>query len=392
MSRFEVRPEWLEALEAARGVPPTASAIERSSVAFGHEAARWAFTQWELRERARAKFEHPETMLFVREASEQASSAALAQYHASLFPPGELVVDATAGIGGDLIELAKRGPTIGFELDPERATYAAWNVRAAGQSALVVLGDGRDGLACAEFALLDPSRRVQGRRTLAPDLMTPNPFELAPTLRRMQLAAVKLSPMLSDKTLSSFASEIRFVGVRWDCSEASALLGQSAGSGRSAVLLAEDLVLEGEDSRPPASEEGDWVYEAHPAAIRAGALSSLARRHSLTALGDAPGYLIGAQASSPALRGYRILGRSPVDRKKLRAQARLLGVAPTVCKIRGDKTSPRTLLENFAGLTGRPCQLIVYRLGRSLRALFVEGPAQSWPESAENEMGTSRGL
>ena len=84
---------------------------------FGAEAARWASLQSDLRKKALAKFADGGQMLFDREALEQATHEAIAVYHASRFPAGEIVVDMTVGIGADLIALAARGPVIGFELD-----------------------------------------------------------------------------------------------------------------------------------------------------------------------------------------------------------------------------------------------------------------------------------
>src|SRR5688500_1564819 len=109
------------ALDLAEGQAATAPNIERVSREVGAEAARWAFLQWELRARARAKFARADEMLFTREALEQATHERVAEYHASRFPHDELVVDMTAGIAADLIALAKRGPAIGYELDSERA-------------------------------------------------------------------------------------------------------------------------------------------------------------------------------------------------------------------------------------------------------------------------------
>jgi len=52
------------------------------------EAAAWAFTQWRLRARARAKFAKAEAMLFDQDGLEMASAEPMAQLHASHFPTG----------------------------------------------------------------------------------------------------------------------------------------------------------------------------------------------------------------------------------------------------------------------------------------------------------------
>lgn len=91
-------PSRLTALARAEGKAPTAANIAEVSRVVSAEDAAWAFTQWALRERARAKFPDADRMLFTREALEQATPYAVARYHASRFPAGVLVADLTAGI------------------------------------------------------------------------------------------------------------------------------------------------------------------------------------------------------------------------------------------------------------------------------------------------------
>ncbi|MCL6593599.1 MAG: extracellular solute-binding protein, partial [Alicyclobacillus sp.] len=155
--------------------------------------AAWAFTQWALRERARAKFPDADRMLFTREALEQATPYAVARYHASRFPAGVLVADLTAGIGGDLMALAERGPVVAFEPDEERAACAEWNAGIA-----VRREDAMKAEWDWEYAFCDPSRRRAGRRLTQPQDFSPNPVEVARRMADLRLGGIKLSPMLSD--------------------------------------------------------------------------------------------------------------------------------------------------------------------------------------------------
>src|SRR5579862_2583969 len=98
-------PEFARALETVRGWEPTAANLSKAGKLLSPELARGAFGQWELRRRAKAKFERAEEMWFGREALEQATHEQVARYHASLFPAGALVHDLTTGLGGDLIAL-----------------------------------------------------------------------------------------------------------------------------------------------------------------------------------------------------------------------------------------------------------------------------------------------
>lgn len=113
---------------------PTAKNIARIAAKYGEESAAWAFTQWSLRKRARVKFVAADEMYFTRNGLEQATHQAVAEYHGSRFPQGEMVADLTCGIGADTIALASRGPVIGYEIDAEAAWCARKNVEGESKS------------------------------------------------------------------------------------------------------------------------------------------------------------------------------------------------------------------------------------------------------------------
>jgi hypothetical protein len=114
----------------ARGLQPTVKSIELVSKSSSPLDARWAFTQWKLRAKAKPKFELADEMLFENEALEMLTHPRVAQFHAQLFVPGSRIWDITAGLGSDLIELTRRHQTVGYEVDAVRAAYCSWNLRA----------------------------------------------------------------------------------------------------------------------------------------------------------------------------------------------------------------------------------------------------------------------
>ncbi|RYG81773.1 hypothetical protein EON77_07530, partial [bacterium] len=240
---------------------------------FGEDAGRWASIQTELRVRARGRFgEAAARMLLVREALEQASHPLAARYRASLFPAGVEVVDLTAGIGADLTALALRGPTRGYELDPERAVYAAHN---AGVSV-----EARDALESAptRYWIADPARRSEGRRLTDAEEYAPPLADLLARADRAALALIKLSPLLPDRVLEREGAGLEFLSVAGECREAMLLLGSEARLGRRAVMITPDAVhsLDAADPGEAVDLPGAYLYDADPAAIRAHALGSVA--------------------------------------------------------------------------------------------------------------------
>lgn len=363
----------LGALDASDGLPATAANIDRVSKRFGAEAARWAFTQWELRARAKAKFAHAERMIFTREALEQASSEPAAANHASLFPEGVLVADLTAGIGGDLIALARRGPAIGFELDPERLDAARYNLAACGVDAKL---RGEDCLAADwswQYAFADPARRVGGRRTLDPGEFEPDPRLLAERFGTLSLGVQKLSPLLHDAYLESLGPSVRFVSCGGECREALVSAGSEAKRERMAVHVESGETLESGPDAPAIADLAEFFFDADPAAVRAHCLGALAQRHGLLAVGDSRGYLTGPQPiDSPWLRAYRLLYHGRADASQTHARLKSLGAASPEIKQRQANIDADKLRKLLKCEGSRRLSVAVWPLGRSLRHAILE--------------------
>ncbi len=340
--------------------------------------ARWAFGQWALRERARGRFPEADRMLFVREALEQATHAELAKYHAGFFPSGERVVDLTLGIGGDGLALAARGPLLGFELDPERADLARWNLAALGLDGEVCEADGLAWLRehGAEYVLADPARRVEGRRTLDPADFAPDPVAVAEAAKGARRWLMKLTPMLPDATLSALAPRVEFVSFGGECREALLVGGEDhlsssgevdgATSGSWATHPHREP-LRGDTTVPETDAPDGWFHDADPAAVRAHALGGF----GLAALGDLPGYLVGPErVESPWLRSYRVV--EDVAPKRLKATLRALGSAAPVLKQRGARQDLDRWRKELGHHGDRPLAVAFYLRGAAVRALILE--------------------
>lgn len=309
-------------------------------------------------------------MLFTREALEQASAEPVAAWHASRFPPGAEVTDLTAGIGGDSIALAGRGPAIGYELDPERATYAVHNVRVYGRDARIFVGDAREA-AWSDRVWLDPSRRRAGRRVRTLEDAAPSPAELRARLAAVRLAGIKLSPLSSDAELGGLGPEVEFVGYGGECREAVVWLGRETEPGRRAVLVETGERLEAGPSGLP-GRPGAYLYDPHPAAVRAHALGTLARQYDLTLLGGPAGYLTGGPVQSPWLEGYRVLEAVPFDLKKLKAWLREHGARLAAVKSRAPGVRTEEVLRSLRTEGTHAVVLALYAEGARRRGLMLE--------------------
>lgn len=329
--------------------------------------ARWAVTQWELRTRAAAKFSRAHEMLFVREALEQATHEVVALYHASRFPGGVEVADLTAGIGGDLMALAARGPCVGFELDPERARCASHNVGLVSSQASVQCASGlsREW----SYAFADPARRVEGRRTLRVSDFQPSLEELVPLLRRASRGGLKLSPLLGDGELEAPGGELEFVGHGWECREALIWLGRDVRKGRWAVQADSGERLAAAPLPDVSDSPLSWIAEADPAAIRAHALGSLATLLGAVGLGKSNGFLTAPQpVDSSWVRWFEVLDVGSLDEKRLAGVLADRGLRLAAVKPRGVSIDPAAWIRKIKVHSGEAAELLAYPAAGKVRA------------------------
>jgi len=369
---MSVETDQAAALELAKGLDATASNIERVSGKTSPAAARWAFTQWELRAKAVKKgFPRAEEMLFTREALEQASHFAVARYHASLFSSGELVADLTCGIGSDLIALAERGPVVGFDIDAERLEYARHNLEVHGFDGELVLDDSLQMEWKFEYAFADPSRRVAGRRTLDLSEFSPNPHQLSERMAQIKFGAIKLSPMIPDGALDSLGSRLTFVSYNRECREALVCRGKNALADKFAVRVETGTKLRSIDPPMSIDEPLEFLYEADPAAIRVHALGAISNK--LHGLGDSNGYLTSEpEVESEWLTGFRVLDFGHFDQKSLRARIGELGGGVPVVKSRIPGLEVAKYPRAFKAQGRRALIVVLYLVGMARRYAIVE--------------------
>jgi hypothetical protein len=372
MSKASVEPIYADALNLAKNLSATPKNLAYVASATSTEAARWAFIQWSLRQRAESKFELASEMLFDRDGLEMATHERLAEYHASEFPTGVPVCDLTVGIGADMIALARRGPALGYEIDNDRADLARHNLRVHGLEAEVI-NESWETLERADYYFLDPARREGGRRTLDPSEFLPNPLTVIERFRSAILGVVKLSPMLPDSFLESIGSRLEFLSLGGECREALVIVGNNAKAGRFAVHVETGEVLAASDSSPHIDEPGEFLHEADPAAIRAHSLGTLAEQHDLRLLGDSNGYLTGEHVPpTPWLKSYRVVSSDRFDLSELKKKLNVLGASTPVLKQKGAGQDLDALRRKLNLKGTRQLLVALYPVGKSVRAAVLE--------------------
>ena len=359
------------ALQLSQGLEPLPVHIRRVAAEVGDEAAAWAFTQWSLRDRARAKFARADEMLFTRAGLEMASHEAVSALHASWLPRGP-VADLTVGVGGDLLALAARTmDVVGLDTDAEALACARHNLDVHGRKADLRLADAEEADLPGRALFVDPMRRADGRRTLDPSRFSPRLDRLLPRLNSAPAALIRLGPAVPDAFLDSLDGRVWFVSHGRECCEALVAMGSCGPPDGGAVRVEDGSILARTPILSSQAEPLAWVLEGDPAATRAGALGGL----RLAGLGDARGYLTSAEpVASPWLRPFRTLWSGPYRPKPLRAALRDLEAWPSAIKPKGVSVDPVAVAQELGRHGERPVVVLLYPVGRSVRAVIAEGP------------------
>ena len=357
-----------KALELSRDLGSTPANQSRVARATDAEASRWAFAQWGLRKRARAKFALADQMLFTKSGLEMATHERVASWRADRFPTDVQVVDLTCGLGGDLIALASRGPVVGFETDPLTLAYARHNLDAHGLQATLHLGDGTSAQQYA-YAFADPARRDGLVRKSDPDEFSPHPAVVASHFSTIRLGAVKLSPMLDDEFLTGLGAGLEFVSHQHECCEALVWCGSDARAGRYAIHVESNTALGASQSQPFAASPKRYVAEADPAAIRAHALGSWVGYNTLA---TSLGYLTtDVCMSSPWLTHYEVVWHGAYREKRVAESIAAHSLRLVAVKKRHVDIDPAVLLKKLKKAGEREAVLLCYPDSRRVMCVLA---------------------
>jgi hypothetical protein len=346
--------------------------------------------QVELRRRAVEKFPQAARMFFTRKGLEQATDSWVADYKAARFPADEALVDLCCGIGGDLLALALRGPTVGVDRDPVVALLAEANLRALGRVApgttAAVRAEDVSELPGAEFTAwhIDPDRRPGGHRTTRVEFHDPDPAVIDRWLSRCPDAALKLAPAAEIPEFWGRAAEAEWIGRDRQCRQLVAWFGRLArypgrrcatvlGRNSGGMGVSARTVVEADGSAPSLSSGlGRYVLEPDPAVLAAGLSGVLAAEHGLAAIVPGGGYLTGDRpvVGDPALSCFEVLESLPLDLKRLRQLLAARDIGTLEIKKRGVAEDPQ-LLRRRLGLRGsQSAVLVIAPLGWSVTAMI----------------------
>ena len=275
----------------------------------------------EAREKASEKFSKSSQMYFDLASLSQASSERVSQIIAERFSEGSVVADLGCGIGGNLIELAKRCKKVfAIEEKEELLECARLNARAYGVEKKIIFinTDVNSFLSSSDFdkvdaIFLDPARDREGRtKTRSFINSRPDIIEILPTIfEKIDNVCVKLSPAFDYKELSLLTKEpeVEIVSEHNSCKVALLWFGGFIKSRRTASCIKNDKVFrfsgEGELDYLQLHEPLQYLFEADKAISRSGLVYELASIINLSPISN----------NYPYLTGNKLLTEMEIDKR-----------------------------------------------------------------------------
>jgi hypothetical protein len=352
--------------------------------------------QARLRLNARRKFSGANKLFFTGRSLEQSSGQDIAKYKADRFQGLANVADICCGIGGDLLQLAKRSVdaesetlpgTVGVDRDPIAVLFARENVKARALANTEIVNAEFEDFNLSPFdgVHLDPDRRVK-ERTVVGNAFNPKLSSIFGRINaENQRVAIKVAPASQIKNESGVPFELEWIGDRRECKQQIVWLGKEfcRHQHRTATVVLRDgtvskISAEADELEPfvaPASEIEEFVYEPHPAVLAANLTDHVCVKYGLQRLAKKVAYLVSSKRlgveAFPLLAGYRIEKVLTVDLRTVSKELKSLEVGNLIVKNRGIE---QVIADRFSRLKLKgpnTATIILTRHGKVRKTLLV---------------------
>jgi hypothetical protein len=368
---------------------PAVAVSENLRRRFGPDLGRRIATLHSLQHRAKSRFGNDLPPFLTEAGLEQATHPRLASHRSDVIDSQighSRVWDATCGVGVDGRALARGGHTVVLgDRDAFTVRCARANLEHDGRRAWAVRADATTRAVDADVLLLDPDRRVGGKRSLDPEAWSPSLSAAVRAAEAYPAACLKLAPAIDPTLLPPWPAD--WVSVDGNLSEVTLWAGRLATRDprvRAVVALRGDAPparFEAVPERveawsPEQAAEVPWLVVPDKGLLRSDLLGALANAEGLRPLAPRLAWLGGERPpTSPLLAGFPVLASCTLDRKRVRAMLGEHDVGPIAVRKRGHPDPAEILERRFQGPGRRRATLAVGRLERGHRAWLL-GPVQ----------------
>ena len=395
--RWLVGEEATKVLDAIADEPESALVSVAARLRKDHSPSRTHLLveQATLRRRARAKFDEADRMFFTSVGLQQATDQWIANYKAECLAEDLPVADLCCGIGGDLIAISRKSPTVGVDRDPVSALFAEANLAA-------VLPEGKGRVTCedvTQFSLsefqawhIDPDRRPSGHRTTQPEFHEPSPTTIDRLLEACPNAMLKLAPAAEVPTAWARRGEREWITSNRECRQQVLYFGSLAREpglrratvltestpGQSSTIGASEVAYHtfvGSPNRsmPYAAKMLAYLYEPGPSVLAAGLSASLAEKLELAAPNISVPYLTSDHVvNDPLVSRFEVDVVLPFDLKRVKRALVERNVGRLEIKKRAVDIVPEALMKKLKLKGDNQAVLFLFPMGRHITAVIAK--------------------
>jgi hypothetical protein len=394
--------QWLVGPEGNRWLEEFASPAEAPHILqqrlrkhLSAERARLVAQQLALRVKAEKKFGDLAAKMYFTDLSlQQSTDCWIANHKAARFVKDKETIDYCCGIGGDLMALANRANTTGWDRAPEMALFAEANLCAAdlSETGSVSVGavEGHPPSANSQWHL-DPDRRADGRRSTHMEWHSPREATIKTWLAAAPNAAIKLAPATRLSSDGQQMAELEWISRGGECRQLVAWFGdlrQSPGNRRATLVTlggSHSFVGNVETTAPKADEIGEYVFDTDPAIRAAGLTAALASELGATPLSEVAAYLTADKLlTHPLLSAFRVEEVLPLRVRDVAKHIQSKNLGEIEIKVRGVPVRPEELRKKLQLSGNDSATLLLTRHGK--REIAILARRVSGVTSADSKM------
>lgn len=349
-----------------------------------------------LREKARDKFKEADKMFFTSLGLEQATEDVIASHIAQRFKADWQIADLGCGLGGNLLQFAKRcKKVIAVDVNEDNLFAAKLNVQAFGLSDKVEfiqqsIDETISSLAGDIKAIfLDPARdRIGDTKTRSILNSSPKILEILPKLFQItKNIAIKISPAFDWQELELLPElpEVEVISENNTCKVAMLWFGEFKRGGNKASCFRKDknyifsnypeknsLELDSDVRIAMASKVLEYICEPDKAISRSGLLEAYAGKYNLKRIAIGNSYLTGSSSDMEAARVFAVKQVFQLSLKNLKQELKKLKIARAEILAKNYIIKPEEIYKRLSLAEGGEYTLIFVVINKKKTAILTQ--------------------
>ena len=325
-----------------------------------------------IRNKCRNRIDNVDNFIFTAKGSQQASSTALAKYHAKKLENYSTIADLCCGNGIDLFYISKNKKQV-FALDLDEETLLAAKYNNRKEQNITFLQEKAEEFSNPVSAIfVDPDRRDENKRFIAPEDLSPKLSNILKLTEITPNILVKLSPAMDYKSIIiKQKHSYEFISENGELKEILLCLGNFANDGNKAILLPKNISLLQNKKEIAISGTLKYILEPDSAIIRAGLVQDLGYEIGTTLLNKHLALLSSnKEIFSDFTKTYLVVDQFDYNLKKLKKYLRQANIGKLVIKTRGFSQSVEEFRKKLKLKGNESSIMFIIRINEGHKIIF----------------------